>query len=380
MTNYWKLIPFEQSIEKVKSHKKIPSILYKKHGKYPIVSQERGLINGYWDNADDLFYHDIPIIIFGDHTKVVKYVDFNFVAGADGVKILQPKGFINTKYFYYWLCSLSIIDKGYARHYRYLKEKAIPIPPIEEQRRIVEILDKEFERIDALRANAEQSLQNAKALFQATLNKAFEPKEGWQIKKLGEICNSTNGLWKGKKEPFITVGVLRSTNFSKDCKLKLDNVAYIEVEQKSFTKRRLQRNDILVERSGGGPNQPVGRVLLFDIDADNFSFCNFTSAIRVVDISMLSPIYLHRYLSFFYANGGTLNMQSNVIGLRNLDYKKYLDICIPVPPMEEQKRIVVEIERLDNACSRLQSNYEQTIALCNDMKQALLRKAFNGEL
>ena len=124
-------------------------------------------------------------------------------------------------------------------------------------------------------------------------------KQGWEIKKLSEICHTSNGLWKGKKPPFITIGVLRSTNFTKDCKLKLDDVAYIEVEEKSFAKRQLQRNDIVVERSGGGPNQPVGRLMLFDIDDVNFSFCNFTSALRVIDSAYISPIYLHKYLSYF---------------------------------------------------------------------------------
>ena len=138
-------------------------------------------------------------------------------------------------------------------------------------------------------------------------------KQGWKVKKLSEICISSNGLWKGKKPPFSTIAVLRSTNFTKDCKLKLDDVALIEVEEKSFSKRRLQMNDILVERSGGGPNQPVGRVLLFNIDEDNYSFCNFTSSLRVNDATYISPIYLHKYLTYFYITGQTICVDGGMV-------------------------------------------------------------------
>lgn len=204
-------------------------------------------------------------------------------------------------------------------------------------------------------------------------------KQGWKIKKLSEICTSTNGLWKGKKPPFITIGVLRSTNFTKDCKIKLDDVAYIEVEEKSFAKRKLQKYDIVVERSGGGPNQPVGRVLLFDVDVENFSFCNFTSALRVNDIESISPIYLHRYLTFFYLSGQTIEMQSNTIALRNLDYTKYLDIDIPIPPLAEQERIVGILDKEFERIDALKANAEQSLQHAKDLLIQSQNAAFDSE-
>ena len=89
-------------------------------------------------------------------------------------------------------------------------------------------------------------------------------KNGWEIKKLGEVCEFMNGLWTGKKPPFQTVGVIRNTNFTKDGKLDDTDIVYIEVEQSQFAKRKLQYGDIILEKSGGGPKQPVGRVILFD--------------------------------------------------------------------------------------------------------------------
>lgn len=199
-------------------------------------------------------------------------------------------------------------------------------------------------------------------------------KQGWEIKKLSEICVSSNGLWKGKNPPFTTIAVLRSTNFTKDCKIKLDDVAYIEVEEKSFAKRRLQKNDIVVERSGGGPNQPVGRVLLFDIEDENYSFCNFTSALRVLDTTIVSPIYLHRYLTYFYLSGQTINIQSNTIGLRNLDYTKYLEISIPVPPIAEQQRIVEILDREFEKIDALKANAERSLQQAKDLFQSALKQ------
>lgn len=133
MKQGWQIKDFELCLDKTKTTKKLQSSLYGEQGAFPIVSQEKELISGYWDNEDDVFKHKTPIVIFGDHTKVVKYVDFDFVIGADGVKILSPKPFLNPKYFYYWVCSVQVPSHGYARHYRYLKEHQVPVPPLSEQ-------------------------------------------------------------------------------------------------------------------------------------------------------------------------------------------------------------------------------------------------------
>ena len=101
-------------------------------------------------------------------------------------------------------------------------------------------------------------------------------RKGWTYRKLGDVCDVINGLWTGKKEPFINVAVIRNTNFTKDCKLKLDDVAYLDVETKQFSSRKLKPGDIIIEKSGGSEKQPVGRAVLFDISDGDYSFSNFT--------------------------------------------------------------------------------------------------------
>ena len=86
----WEEKTLHEVLNKVKYTSKIQSKLYKDKGKYPIISQEDVFISGYWDNPSDVYHVKHPTVIFGDHTKVVKYIDFDFVLGADGVKVLDP--------------------------------------------------------------------------------------------------------------------------------------------------------------------------------------------------------------------------------------------------------------------------------------------------
>src|SRR3989338_1219081 len=114
---------FEDCLEKVKYTKKIQRKDFLEEGRFPIVSQEQEYINGFWNESKDLFKIIKPVVIFGDHTQVLKYVDFDFVLGADGVKILQPTNDLNSRFFYYFLMNVNLHSLGYARHYRLLKEK-----------------------------------------------------------------------------------------------------------------------------------------------------------------------------------------------------------------------------------------------------------------
>lgn len=172
-------------------------------------------------------------------------------------------------------------------------------------------------------------------------------KQGWEYKKLGEICNVINGLWTGKKEPFINVAVIRNTNFSKDCQLNLDNVAYIDVEAKQFASRKLQYGDIIIEKSGGSEKQPVGRPILFNIREGDYSFSNFTSTLRIKEDVKVDSTFLHKCLYAFYLKGETFKLQSKTTGLHNLNMKGYLRLNIPLPPKSTQLSIVSELDKIN---------------------------------
>lgn len=175
-------------------------------------------------------------------------------------------------------------------------------------------------------------------------------KHNWRYKNIGDITISINGLWTGKKPPFVRVGVIRNTNFTKDCKLDASDIFYTDVEIRAFQKRKLEKGDIIVEKSGGSEKQPVGRPILFNLDGD-FSFSNFTATLRLTDSNVL-PDFFHKALYGLYLKGETRRLQSRTTGLYNLNWKEFLKLNVPVPPMEVQEKIVAELDGINTQIDR----------------------------
>lgn len=197
----------------------------------------------------------------------------------------------------------------------------------------------------------------------------------WPSAPLLELCDFYNGLWTGKKEPFETVNVIRNTNFTADGRIDLTDVAVLDVEVRQFAKRGLQKNDIIIEKSGGGPKQPVGRVVLFDLAEKNYSFSNFTSAIRVKKGAKLDPVFLHRVLYWWYLSGRTEPLQRRSTGIRNLDFNAYKELDVPLPPLKEQKRIVAVLDQAFAALDRARAHVEANLA---DAEALFVRLAYDN--
>ena len=201
-------------------------------------------------------------------------------------------------------------------------------------------------------------------------------KAGWQTKTLEEACEFSNGLWKGEKEPFVNVGVIRNTNFTKEGSLDDSDIAYLDVEAKKFEKRRLQFGDIILEKSGGGPKQPVGRVALFDKHDGLFSFSNFTSAIRVKNPHELDFRFLHKHLFWTYLSGVTEAMQSHSTGIRNLDGNAYKAIQIAIPSLPEQQRIVAILDEAFDGIAIAKANAEKNLQNARALFESHLQSVF----
>ena len=169
----WVEKPFEDCIEDVKYTAKIQRKDFLEEGEFPIVSQEAEFTNGYWDNAADVFKVTRPVVIFGDHTQVLKYIDFDFVLGADGVKLLPPKPFLNPKFFFYALRSAPLKSLGYARHFRLLKELLIGYPDMNAQVAIAKNLDSLENETQRLARLYERKHAALEALKKSLLHQAF---------------------------------------------------------------------------------------------------------------------------------------------------------------------------------------------------------------
>ena len=184
------------------------------------------------------------------------------------------------------------------------------------------------------------------------------PISRWEMVRLGEVVDTLNGLWSGKKPPFIKVTVIRNTNFVKGGYFDLSDVAELEVEIAQYEKRKLLFGDIIVEKSGGSETQAVGRVVFFDKKEGEYSYSNFTSRLRL-NTNKINAKFLHLFLNYFYELGLTMNMQNGTSGIKNLDFDKYLSTKIPLPPLSVQEQIVLECEVIDRVTETAKNAVEK---------------------
>lgn len=373
----WDLIKFEDAIENIPKTTKIAKKNFLAVGDYPIISQEADFINGYWNNAGDVIKVGQPVLIFGDHTKVIKYVDFEFVLGADGVKVLKPVNKIYPRFFYYYLKSLILKNLGYARHYRLLKETNVPIPPIAEQKQIVAILDEAFANIDRARQLAERNLKNARELFDNSLRAIFESVIGNQFanKDLEALCESIVDC-EHKTAPIEEAGYpsIRTPNIQRGY-LSLENVNKVSEETyREWTRRAVPlAGDLIMAREA-----PAGNVAVIP---DGIHPC---LGQRTLLIRPKSEIFISEYLMWYLlspevqtrllsTSRGATVQHVNMKDIRALEIKY-------IPELSEQKRIADSIEGIRLKTKKLEAIYQQKITALDELKQSLLQKAFHGEL
>jgi type I restriction enzyme S subunit len=196
-----------------------------------------------------------------------------------------------------------------------------------------------------------------------------------------ETCFRTlNGLWKGKKPPFVEAGVIRNTNFTESGRIDFDNIAWLEVEEKQLAKRQLEAGDIIIERSGGGPKQPVGRVVFFDRNDGRFSFSNFTSAIRVGDRAAFDAKFVFYSLLELYQSGQTEDLQRRTTGIRNLDFSAYKERAVfPRIPLPEQRKIADVLGLVQRAMEQQERLIEKTAELKKTLLLQLFTQGTRGE-
>ena len=174
--SHWEQIDFEDTFENISlSRLKVPQKEYLSYGTIPIIDQGSNLIGGYTNDASKSIQSTRALIVFGDHTKCFKLVGFQFAPGADGIKVLKPI-IINERFAYYACRALRLPDRGYSRHFAFLKKSKIPLAPQNEQHRIVAKIEELFSELD----KGIESLKTARAQLtvyrQAVLKHAFEGK------------------------------------------------------------------------------------------------------------------------------------------------------------------------------------------------------------
>lgn len=205
-------------IDKTKYGAKVQTSEYGEYGKHIIIDQGQVLISGYTDREDGLF-EEVPVVIFGDHTRVVKYVDEPFFLGADGVKVLRSKdNNANYKYLYYALKNANIPNTGYNRHFKWLKEIKIKYPDRARQDEIVEILD----NVSDIIHKRQDELSQLDDLIKARFVEMFYGKR-YPVVKWNNVFNTTTG--KLDSNAAVDDGVYPFFTCSKEA-LRIDKYAF----------------------------------------------------------------------------------------------------------------------------------------------------------
>lgn len=181
--------------------RKIPKEEYLSNGKYIVIDQGKNSIAGY-TNVDDGLFKDVPAIVFGDHTRIIKYVDEPFFLGADGVKLLKSKiKDANYKYLYYALRNARIPDTGYNRHFKWLKEISLEYKDAESQKNIVKILDTVTNIIELCKAELSELDNLIKARFVEMFGDVKANPYGFEKMALKDTCTVITGNTPSRSVP-----------------------------------------------------------------------------------------------------------------------------------------------------------------------------------
>jgi len=306
---------------------------YEDSGKVPIIDQSQLYVAGFTNNLLAV-PPIIPTIIFGDHTRIVKYIDFEFAQGASGTRVFVPKEpEVNTKYIYYVFSNLDIPSRGYNRHWSIVKEMKVPLPPLPVQEEIVSILDNFTELTIKLQEELNKELTARKKQYEYYRDELLTFGDEVEWKMLGDISQYSKNRVEAKKlDENNYVGV---DNLLPDKKGK----AKSEFVPTDGRLTKFKEEDILI-----GNIRPYLRKIWFSSMQGGTN--SDVLVIQVTNNINLLPRFLFHILSsesfFFY------NIQhSRGAKMPRGDKKAIMRFQISVPPLSEQERIVSILDKFD---------------------------------
>lgn len=342
------ILPFSKVItDSTKNFTKVKKQDYLASGEYPIVDQGKDFICGFTNEKDFVNFDDIPLIIFGDHTKVFKHIDFPIAIGADGVKVLTVDSNIaDTKYIYYYLKSLKLHDAGYSRHFKYLKAKKIILPESKnDQIKIANLLT----QVETLIAKREESIKLLDELLKSTFLDMFgDPINNPQNRKevrLDDVIVFQRGFdlpksqrnTEGKIPLYGSNGIL---DYHDEAKFK---------------------EGIITGRSG-----TIGKVYY-----SHEPFWPLNTTLFGKDIKGNNIIYLTYLLRFFrlerfYQGAGVPTLNRN-----NIHKEKIYKV-----DRDEQDKFAAIVQQVEET----QAHYQNSLDELNELFGSLSQRAFRGEL
>ena len=353
--------------DKTKYGTKIKTSEYCEMGAHLIIDQGQEQVAGYTDIEEGVF-EEVPVIIFGDHTRVIKYVDKPFFLGADGVKVLRSKfKNANYKYLYYALKNARIPNTGYNRHFKWLKEVQIEYPDYRRQENVVKILDKVSDLIETRQHEIKRLDDLIKARFVELFGNPVLNEKGWESNLLAQLTLKigSGATPKGGREAYQEEGIalIRSMNVYNG-KFEYKDLAHISDEQAAkLDNVIIKESDVLLNITGASvarscvvPNQILpARV--------NQHVC----IIRCKEC--IEPIFLNRLL----IDDNYQKLLWEIAGsgaTREAITKQQVErLKIILPPIELQNQFADFVRQVDKSKVAVQKALDETQTLFDSLMQ-----------
>ena len=327
--------------------------------------QGHNQISGYYNDEFGLF-KDVPVIIFGDHTRNIKYINTPLFLGADGVKLLKVKRNIDAdcKYLYYQLCNCKIPETGYNRHFKWLKEIKIKVPSLAEQKKVVSILDKITDLINLRKKEIEKLDLMVKSRFVEMFGDPILNPKKWNTFSIGARCNIITGNTppRADKENYgHFIEWIKSDNINNPNTFLTKAEEYLS-EKGASIGRCVDVGSVLMTCIAGSLNC-IGNVGVAD---RRVAFNQQINAIVPIEDETLY-IYWLLLLSKPYIQS-TINM-----ALKGILSKGQLSvITLPFPPKTLQRQFIAFVEQIDKSKLVVKKSLEKLETL----KKSLMQKYF----
>lgn len=359
----WEKVKFEDLIEdKTRLGFKIKKEDYLPQGNYPVIDQGQEYVAGYINTNKGIF-NDVPAIIFGDHTRIIKYVDIPFFLGADGVKLLKCKS-QNTsyKYLYYYFLKNEVPNTGYNRHFKWLKELLIPLPPYEVQNQIAQNLDTVSELLVLRKKQLEELDGLIKSVFYDMFGDPVLNKMRWATQPMLKVGKFVSGGTPSKERNDYWIG-----NFPwvspKDMK-----VPYILNSQNYIS------NNVFEETSL--KKIPPGHLLI--VVRGMILTHSFPTAINTVEVSInqdMKAILPIDELNVVYLKHCLDNMTHQILkiittaghGTKKFNTDSMGKVFIPVPPLSLQNQFTSIVTKFEEQKSLVKQSIEETQTLFDSL-------------
>jgi len=365
----YKTYSFADLVLKTKKLRGIKTDAYKILGKFPVIDQGNKFIAGYTDSNESLYEDALPVVIFGDHTLSVKYIDFPFCAGADGTQILKPNpDIVTAKFLYYAIQNLHIKSLGYSRHFKILKEATFKVPSLDDQNRIVEILDK----ADSLRKKRRESIElmdeYIKLVFIEMFGDPVSNPNNLEQKSLGELTKISSGSTPNRNHNEYYGGDISWVKTT-----EVNGSTIMETQEK-ITDLGLRNSSCHLYPAGSiivamyGQGKTRGQVGVLGIEATTNQACG---------VMPPSPSYntefMYRQLSYKYDDLRSLGRGGNQPNLNVGILKNYR---VLYPAIEEQEKFSAIVKGSEAVKRKM-------LAQASDIEnqfQSLMQGAFYGTL